>query len=140
MVAVLRGIFSIIVGVVVAFLLLVAIEAASDVIHPLPADFNGTKEEMCKHVARYPHWVLALVVVAWSGTAFVSTWITRRIGNLGCGIFIGFLLWAALAFNVAMLTYSIWFEVVILFAVPASIFLGLHLARPRKSVSISNPL
>ena len=33
--------------------LVIAVEAYSSVVHPLPVDFKGTSEEMCLHVARY---------------------------------------------------------------------------------------
>ena len=69
----LRTLAGILVGLFVAFVMVVAVELASAVVHPLPEDFGGTEEEMCRHVERYPHWVLALVVAAWSVTAFVGT-------------------------------------------------------------------
>jgi hypothetical protein len=81
-------------------------------------------EEMCLHVARFPHWVLALVVPAWAGTAFASTWISGRMGNRFCGLFIGLLLLAALIVNLSMLPYPIWFKILNLLAIPAAILLG----------------
>lgn len=73
MATVLRAAGGIIAGVLTAFVLIVAVELFGAVVHPVPRDFGGTQEEMCEHVARYPHWVLAVVVVAWAGTALVST-------------------------------------------------------------------
>jgi hypothetical protein len=120
----LRGLAAISAGMIVAFIFVVAVEGFSAVVHPVPPDFRGTMEEMCLHVARYPHWVLALVVPAWAGTAFASTWISRRIGNRSCGLFIGLLLLAALLFNLSMLPYPIWFKILNLLASPAAILLG----------------
>ena len=71
----------IIAGLALAFVLLIAVELASAVVHPLPPDFAGTQEEMCAHVARYPAWVLALVVPAWALTAFAATWTANRLGG-----------------------------------------------------------
>jgi hypothetical protein len=86
-------------------------------------------------VERYPHWVLALVVVAWGCTTFASTWVTSRIGGRGCGAFVGLILLAAVVSNVAMLPYTMWFKVVILIAIPAAIYLGLRSSVRRKSTS-----
>jgi hypothetical protein len=124
MAAALRGIAAIIAGMIVAFIFVVAVELFGAVVHPVPPGFRGTMEEMCLHVARYPHWVLALVVLAWAGTAFASTWISGRMGNRFCGLFIGLLLLAALIFNLSMLPYPIWFKILNLLAIPAAILLG----------------
>jgi hypothetical protein len=121
-----RAVCSIVVGVALAFALVIAVEFVSAVVHPLPPDFDGSMDEMCQHVARYPDWVLALVVVAWGCTTFASTWITRRISNRPCGACVGLFLFAAVAFNIAMLPYPIWFKVAILIAIPAAIYLGLR--------------
>jgi hypothetical protein len=126
--AALRGMAAIIAGMIVAFILVVAVELFSAVVHPVPPDFKGTMEEMCLHVARYPHWVLALVVPAWAGTAFASTWISGRMGNRFCGLFIGLLLLAALIFNLSMLPYPIWFKILNLLAIPAAVLLGARLS------------
>jgi hypothetical protein len=124
MAAALRGMAAIIAGMIVAFIFVVAVEWFSAVVHPLPPGFGGTMEEMCLHVARYPNWVLALVVPAWAGTAFASTWISGRMGNRFCGLLIGLLLLAGLIFNLSMLPYPIWFKISNLLAIPAAIGLG----------------
>lgn len=38
-------------------------------------------DEMCEDVARYPDWVLGVVVLAWSATTFLRVWVATRIGN-----------------------------------------------------------
>jgi hypothetical protein len=129
----LRSIAAIIAGMIVAFISVSAVEYVSAVVHPVPPDFRGTMEEMCLHVARYPHWVLALVVPAWAGTAFASTWITGRLGNRICALLIGLLLLAAVIFNVSMLPYPIWFKILNLLAIPAAILLGDRLSIRRAS-------
>ncbi len=63
---------AILAGLATALALVVAVEAASAVVHPTPEGFSGTQEEMCEHVARYPQWVLAVVVVAWNATGFMG--------------------------------------------------------------------
>jgi hypothetical protein len=133
-----RVAIAIIVGLALALGLVIAVEVASAIVHPVPADFNNTMEEMCAHVARIPNWVLALAAAAWSGTAFVSTWVASRIGNRGCGAFVGLLLLAAAAFNVAQLPYPIWFKAVVLISIPAAIYAGLRLCPRRESATASS--
>jgi hypothetical protein len=88
-------------------------------------------EEMCLHVERYPQWVLALVVPIWGGIAFVSTWISGRLGNRFCALFIGLLLLAAVIFNLSELPYPIWFKILNLLAIPCAILLGYRLSARR---------
>ena len=120
-----RVVCSILVGLALAFVLLIAVEFASAIVHPTPPGFTGTMEEMCEHVAHYPQWVLALAALAWAGIAFASIWVTRRIGNRGAGALVGLLLLVAVGFNVANLPYPMWFKVVNLIAIPIAILLAL---------------
>jgi hypothetical protein len=138
MVTAFRAVGSILAGLALALVLVIAVELVSAVVHPTPPDFTGTMEEMCKHVERYPHWVLALVVAAWGGTAFASTWVTSWIGGRRCGEFVGLILLAAVAFNIAKLPYAMWFKVVIPTAIPAAIYLGLRSSSRHKSTAVSS--
>jgi hypothetical protein len=122
--AALRTLAAIVAGMFVAFVLVVALELFSSVVHPLPDGFAGTNEEMCLHVSRYPNWVLALVVPAWGVAAFVGTWTAQRIGNLCSFAIVAALLVAALVFNVSMLPYPMWFKIVNLLVIPGAIVLG----------------
>ena len=74
----LRTLTAVSIGLFVALALLAAVELFSAVVHPLPEDFGGTTEEMCRHVQRYPQWVLAVVVPAWAFTALISTWTAQN--------------------------------------------------------------
>ena len=132
-----RAVGAIAAGILVAFILVVAVELFSAVVHPVPPDFGGTMDEMCKHIERYPQWVLALVVPAWAGTAFASTWIAGRLGNRGCALFIGLLLVTALIFNISKLPYPIWFKVASLIVIPCSIAAGLYLSSRRNVAALN---
>jgi hypothetical protein len=134
-----RTLAAVIAGVFVAIIMLVAIELFSAVVHPVPPDFGGTMEEMCQHVARYPHWVLALVVPAWGVTAFVSTWTAERIGSRRSALLTGLLLLAAVVFNISMLPYPNWFKIVNLLVIPTAIVLGSRLPIRRKAIGGSEP-
>ncbi len=129
----LRALAGIVAGLLLAFLLVVAVELFGGVVHPLPAGFSGTSEEMSRHVAAFPQWVLAVVVPAWASAAFVATWAARRIGNLYSSATVGLLLAAALVSNISMLPYPIWFKIATLLAIPAAAFAGSGLSLPRKT-------
>jgi hypothetical protein len=116
----LRTLLAVVAGMALAFVLVIAVELFSAAVHPVPPGFTGTMDEMCQHVARYPHWVLAVVVVAWSATAFVSTWVATRIGNRLAGIAVILVLTLAIVSNVSMLPYAIWFKVVMLSCFPVA--------------------
>lgn len=127
--AALRVLAAVLAGLVVSFILVVAVEFFSAVVHPLPKDFAGTTEEMCLHVQRYPHWVLAVVVPAWAAAAFAGTWIAQRIGNLYPAAMVGLLLLTALVFNISMLPYPIWFKIANLLAIPTAMIVGSRSAK-----------
>ena len=112
-------------AMVLALALLVAVELFSSVVHPLPPGFSETMEEMCRHVARYPDWVLGVVVIFWSAIAFVSTWVATRVGNRLAGLIVILILTLAIVFNVTMLPYAIWFKVVMLSCFPVACYQGL---------------
>jgi hypothetical protein len=137
MATVFRTIGSIVAAMLVAFILLVAVELFSTVVHPLPPDFGGTQEEMCQHVERYPNWVLAVVVPAWAGTALAGTWIAGRLGNRGAALFLGLFLLAALILNLSMLPYPIWFKIGCLIAIPAASALGVYWSRRRNTADVT---
>lgn len=119
-----RTVAAILAGAFVALALLIAVELFSAIVHPLPPNFGETMEEMCQHVANYPQWVLAAVVPLWFGTAFASTWVASRISGRKAALVIGMLLIAAVAFNVWMLPYPIWFKVLNLLLIPFAVHLG----------------
>jgi hypothetical protein len=126
MATVLRTIFSILVGMALAFALVVAVELGSAVIHPVPPGFTGTQDEMCKHVERYPHWVLGIVVALWTGTTYASVWVATRLGKRIPGIIVGAVLLFALVFNVSMLPYPLWFKISTLTCFPVAFLLGIR--------------
>lgn len=122
--AVLRSLAAVLAGSLVSFGLLIAVELFSNAVYPLPADFGGTPEEVCRHVEQYPQWVLAVVVPAWAVAAFAGTWAARRIGSRFSSAVVGLLLFAALAFNLAMLPYPAWFKIANLLVIPAAVLAG----------------
>jgi hypothetical protein len=116
-----RALAAAVTGLLVSFILVVAVEFFSAVVHPLPEGFGGTTEEMCRHVKHYPPWVLAIIVPAWAFTAFAGTWTAKRIGNLGSFAVVGLLLLAAVILNISMLPYPLWFKIANLVLIPVAI-------------------
>jgi hypothetical protein len=120
----LRTLLAVVAGMALAFVLVIAVEIFSAVVYPVPPGFTGTMDEMCQHVARYPRWILGVVVLAWSATAFVSTRVATRIGNRPAGIVVILIMTLAIVFNIAMLPYATWFKVVMLSCFPVACYLG----------------
>lgn len=127
--AVLRVLGGIVAGLALAFVLVVAVELFSAVVHPFPEGFEGTEEEICAHVEKYPGWVLAAVVPMWALIVFSSTWVTRKIGGLVASVLVGLLLLVAVGFNQWMLPYPIWFEVANFIALPLAILGAVQIHR-----------
>lgn len=132
MAAMLRNIAATVAGIVSALLLLIATEGLSAVVHPFPEGFGHTKEEICAHVAKYPGWVLAAVVPMWGVTAFLSVWVTGRIGHLISSTLVGVLFLGAIVANVLMLPYPAWFSIASPLAVAVGVVAALILNSRRK--------
>jgi hypothetical protein len=135
---VLRSIGSVIAGLVLAFVFIIAAEVFSSIFHPWPPGVDTSDFEVCKaHVARYPTWVLAGGAVIWAAAPFSGSWLATSLGTFrhpAHGLVVGGVLLALAGFNMAMLPYPIWFPIVILIAFPLGTILGIRLAkRPRVS-------
>ena len=130
-----RTILAVIAGMALALVLVIAVEILSSIVHPVPPDFKETMEEMCQHVAKYPHWVLGVVVILWSATTFISTWVATKIGRSVAGIVVAVLLLSAIAFNVAMLPYAMWFKVVMPSGSLVACYLGARLGGRVKAIT-----
>ena len=133
MIAILRAIAGIILGTIVAFVLIIAVELFSSVVYPIPAGLEQTMENICKHVENYPAWVLAAVIPMWAATVFLSTWIAGKIGNIVPAMVVGLLLLAAVIFNMSMLPYPLWLELANLVMCPLAIVAGSWLSLHRLS-------
>ncbi len=129
----LRTLAAVVAGMLAAFMLVVAVELFSSVVHPFPEGFAGTMEETCRHVERCPNWVLAVCVPAWGVAAFVGAWTAHKIGNLYSVTIVGLLLLAALVLNISMLPYPMWFKIANLVVIPTAIVVGGRLSIRRKT-------
>ena len=136
----LRTVLAVVAGMALALVLVNAVELFSAVVHPFPPGFKYTMDETCQHVARYPDWVLGVVVMAWSATAFVSTWVATRIGNRVAGVVVILILTLAIVFNIVKLPYAMWFKVVMLTSFAVACFLGAMLGSKKSPRAASSNL
>ena len=136
-----RSIGAIIAGLIVAMVLIIAVEFVTIFFHPFPDGADTTDHEVVEaHVEQFPHWVLAIAVVGWGVTTFVSAWTATRLGaarHPAHGIALGSLLLVAAAFNMFMLPYPVWFELANLLILPLAIFGAVKFGRaPQQHQSV----
>jgi len=117
----LRTVLAVVAGMALAFVLVVAVEMFSAVVHPFPPGLDpNAPGSIPEHVRRYPGWILAVCGLMWGATAAAATWVASRIGGRLAGAVVTLLLAAALAFNLSMLPYVMWFKI----AMPAAFFVA----------------
>lgn len=124
---VLQNIGAILLSMFVAILLLAGIEWIGTILHPFPADFAGTREEVVEHVANYPSFGLFVGGIGWVITMFIAAWLATRINanrHPAYGIGIGLLFFAGAVFNMSMLPYPLWYWALNLIMLPAAIYFG----------------
>ena len=131
-----RTLRAVVAGMALAFALVVAVEAFSAVVHPFPPGFDpNAPGAIPAHVRRYPDWVLAVAGLMWGVTAAAATWVTSRIGGRLAGAVVTLLLAAALAVNLSMLPYVMWFKIAMPAAFVVACLLGIWYGRrvPRRA-------
>jgi len=129
----LRTILAIIAGMVLALVLVIAVEFFSSIVHPLPPGANENMDALCQHVAKYPHWVLGVVVLAWCATTFLAVWTATKIGRVAAGVVVSLLLLGAIGFNVAMLPYVTWFKIMMPTCSLVACYVGVRWGRRNKA-------
>jgi len=132
-VSILRSVGSVVAGLIVAFIPIVAAEIFGSIYHPFPPDVDPSDFEVCKaHVARFPTWVLAVGAAFWATAPLAGAWVATRLGtgrHSAHGIVVGALLLALAGMNMAMLPYPIWFPIVNVLTFPLGTILGVRLAK-----------
>src|SRR5262245_52654466 len=116
--AILRGVGSVLAGLVLAFVFIFAAEIFSEIVYPFPPGADTSNIEVVKaQVAGYPTWVLAAGAAFWAAAPFSGAWLATRLGTAHHpvhGIIVGLVLLALAICNISMLPYPVWFPVVIL--------------------------
>jgi hypothetical protein len=133
---ILRSLGAIVLALAVAFGLIIAVEAFAAAVHPVPPGVDLNDMEQCKaYVATYPAWVLAVAALLWALTVFICSWLATRLGTRRRsfhGFVVGGILLALAGFNMCLLPYPLWFEVLNVVAFPIATFAGARLGRRPK--------
>ncbi len=126
---------AILLSFLVALFLLASNEWVGTLLHPFPADFAGTREEVVQHVAIYPTWALFAGGIGWVITMITATWLTTRLStnrHPAYGVGIGLLLFGGAVFNMTLLPYPIWSWFFCFVFLPLSAYFGVRLGIPAK--------
>lgn len=136
---IIRSLYAVILGIVVAFVMFMLIEGISAVLHPFPENFSGTQEEIMAQVENYPTWVLALLGGGgWSASMFLCVFAATRTGanrHPWHGIAVGVFWFGMLAFNMYILPYPTWYLVLNLIMLPVMAFAGIRVGMKSQSSS-----
>ncbi len=138
--SILRSLGGVIAGLVVSFIVVVAVEGMGAVLHPFPPGADMSDMEVCRaHVAKFPAYVLVLSMIGWGISAFAGSWVATRLGtrrHMAHGLILGGFLLVMAVVNMSMLPYPVWFwgNIIVL---PVSSFWGARLARERRSSSVT---
>jgi hypothetical protein len=129
---IIKSVLAVILSIAVAFGLAMAVEGISSILHPWPADFTGTFEEVARQIETYPTWVLAFLGGVGYGTiVLICSFIATRLGhnrNPWHGYGVGVFLFAMVIVNMTMLPYPIWFWVLMFTVLPLAAYFGTKLA------------
>ena len=132
----LRRVFALVAGLLVAVGVVGLVEGLSSRLYPLPPgiDYND-REAMTAAIAMLPTGAFVLVLVAWGMAALAGSWVAVRIGgHASLGYLIGFLLAAAGLANLAMIPHPAWMWVGAAIVIPLGTLAGVRLSSaPRQS-------
>ena len=123
-----RNIAAGVVGVLVAFTLVVVVEKVGHMVYPPPEDLNfADAEAMRDYIAVMPLGALLFVAAAWLIAAAVGTCAACAIGTARPLIFallVGGLVFVAASVNLFMIPHPIWFSIVGLVGIVVGAGLG----------------
>ena len=129
MASIFRSVGAVIAGLIVAFILVVAVKR----IYPFPLSFNPKDYQGLEaHVANISRLLLGVMVVWWGMTALVSSCVATQLGpgrHSAHGGVVGFLLVLPMSANMIVLPYPLWFELANLVTIPVATIFGTMLGR-----------
>jgi hypothetical protein len=130
-----RVIFGIIVGVIVAGATVWAVEAIVQLIWPAPAGFNVRDLQAVRaRVAGLPTIAIALVLFGWILAAALGSWAAVRIGRWAAawpGLIVGAIIFGLTVYNLVTIPHPIWFAPIALVGILVATWLGATDARGR---------
>jgi hypothetical protein len=127
-----RSVVAVIVGALVAFILVAAIEALGWVFYPPPPglDYNNPGQ-LRIYMQSLPLGAFLFVLAAWLIATFVGAWVACFIARtrplLFAGI-IGALILAGTIANLLRISHPTWFSITAVVAIPLAAFLASRLA------------
>lgn len=127
-----RSILAVLLGLVVGFLVVVAIELVSHRLYPLPAGIDPSDAEaLAAAVAQMPLGAFLLLLAAWLGGTLLGSWIASRVGRgYVPGIVVGALFLIAGIANLLMIPHPVWFWAAAVVVFIVATFLGTRLGAP----------
>lgn len=127
-----RNVAGAIVGLVIAFALIMLIEKVGHVIYPPPADLDFSDPEAVRpYIATLPILALLFPMFAWMIGTFSGSLIACVIGTarpLAFAILVGGLVFAGTIANLIVIPHPLWFSVLSLLGILASAWLAMLLA------------
>jgi hypothetical protein len=129
----LRLIVSIMAGLAIAVLLIVATDTLFHTVSTTPAPDPGNADAMRDYVARQPPALLGGIVLGWSLAAFSGAAVAARAAGRrqGAGWSVTLLVLLATAANFVLVEHPVWMAATAILAIPAAGALATRLAAPR---------
>ena len=131
----LRRVFALVAGLLVAIVVVGGVEGLSSRLYPLPAglDYNDL-EAMTSSKAMLPAGAFVAVLVAWGLAALAGSWVAVRIGgHAGIGYLIGVLLGTAGIANLLMIPHPLWMWAGAAIVIPLGTLIGVRRASARST-------
>ena len=130
----LRSILAVVVGVILAGVVVLAVESIGHIVYPPPADLDASNPEALKaYVAHAPIGVLLFVLLAWAAGSFVGGWSAARIARRAPSfhaMIVGSLVLLSGIATMLMIPHPLWFWIAgILAIVPVSFISSLLVTR-----------
>lgn len=122
-----RKIFAVVLGVIVAVVLIIAVEALSHIVYPLPDSVDANDMEALRaYVMGAPIGALLFVMAAWIAATLIGGLLACRIARetpLVYAAIIGGLVLLGTVINLLSLPHPLWFSITSVLAIIATIFL-----------------
>lgn len=128
-----RTLLAVILGIVVAGLVVAAIEAVGHALHPLPPGIDVNNPEAMKNlVASLPQSALVIVVMAWALGSIAGGFTAAKVSRqhkLGAALAVGIAMVLLIAINFVAIPHPLWMMVFgVLLPVPLAAWVGRKIA------------
>jgi hypothetical protein len=115
-------------GIVVAFVVVFAIEMAGMRLFPPPPGMDPMNPESVRqYIGQMALGAFVAVLLSWTAGAFAGAWVTARVSShptLRPSLAVGGLFVAASLYNLVTIPHPVWFTVIALVLLPLAAWLG----------------